>query len=224
VQKGRGEFQETVFESEVFTAYVEGTISLATDWKRCRLALKLRFDLGSGMEVVEGLLKATGGGNHQDEDGFWHYQVIGTLDKPRWRPSPSNARRAANAAKGGARPVGRPAPLDRPGIEGADEPAPRGPVNVDDGSYIPEDMGNEAAERVAEKERLKENRQKRREERRKRREELERLKEERAAERAGGGIVGGKVEEPLHVPEEDWERTNEPEVLEEVPVDEGEEE
>ncbi len=227
ISKGRGEFRDTIFESDVVTAAVEGTVSLGTEWKRCRLALKLKFDLKEGMELVEGLLKASGGGSHQDNEGYWHYQVIGTLDNPRFRASASNARRAGNAAKDSRRSAPRSATID----SGSDSPPAPSNLRESPGSGDPTDpdyaVEDRAADRAADRDRLKEQRQQRREERRKKREELVRLREDREADRAAGGLgaTGGIIDDgPQLPPEEDIERTNEPETFDEPPLEDLEEE
>lgn len=190
IVKGRGDFRETVFESDVVTAYVEGTVTLGQDWKRSRFAVRVRFklkdDLDAGFKLVAGMNAA-----HRDDDGFWHYQLNGTFERPRFRPSPAGARKS-----GGATPARRP----RNKVDGGETAEP-----LDEAEPLP-GITEPAEDPDEMRARLKEERMKRREERKRKREELQRLREERATDRQMRPPPDQIQPEPV----EDFERSNGP--------------
>lgn len=192
IVKGRADFRETVFESDVVTAYVEGTITLGQDLRRSRYAVRIRFklkdDLDAGFKLVAGM-----NGAHRDDEGYWHYQLNGTVERPRFRPSPAGARKSGSSTTS-RRPKAKGAAADEePEVVGDEEPVPGGAVTDEDPSEM--------------RARLKEERMKRREERKKKREELQRLREERAQDRATRPAPDPIDGAPI---EEDFERSNGP--------------
>ncbi len=239
IARGKAEFHDTVFEADEVQAVVEGNITLQESLMRSRLAIKLRFKL---RDDLDGLAKVAFGSNprHKDEDGWYHYQLNGTLARYRFREAAAAAGSAkrATSSRASTRTPRRMEPEDddeeddkvtRRSNPPSDQPIARKKLHEME----------DPAEIEAERERLREEREKRREERKARREELlakrrerqERLQEER--EEGGGQQVqfddNSFVRSNGAQDSEDDEEEGEDEVEEEVeeeleePVDEPEE-
>ena len=227
IGRGKAEFNDTVFEADEVQAVVEGSITLQESLMRSRLALKLRFKL---RDDLDGLAKVAFGSNpkHKDDDGWYHYQINGTLGRYRFRE-------AAGAASSSARGKGkRRKPIPRSRTYDDEEDEDTGDAKVSRRTNPPgservqrkklHEM-DDAAEIEVERERLREEREKRREERKARREELLAKRRERqerlSAERENG--TGGERVQP---DDADFVRTNNPEeeVIDEEVIEEHEEE
>ncbi|MBJ93084.1 MAG: type II secretion system protein GspN [Rickettsiales bacterium] len=210
VSRGRAEFRDTSFESEVLQFAVEGYINLNTEISRSRLALRFRFKV---RDDLDGLLKVQFGSNprHKDDRGWYHYQVNGTLQRPRLRESPAAAKRGKKRTK--PRPAAPPKSKEDPEPSAEEEE--------------PEEELREARQKELdeERERLREERAKRREERKKKREDLIRKRNEKQAQldsdenlRPATDDSQPEEEEPLRSnnPEEEEAEEEEEEAEEEV--------
>ncbi len=226
--RGKAEFRDTVFEAEQAQARIEGFVSLSQNFMRSRLSLRVKFKLA---DTFDGLMSMAVGSDptHKDKDGWYHYQINGTLQRPRLRPSPA-------AARGGRRSGGAPTrsvDIGDDDDDDDDKPGRRKPrrstSSRDDNGKIERGQltDEEQAEREAARERLREERMERREQRRKRREELMRQRRERQANTDAppepvniGTAVDGEL---LQIPPEDEFIEEEGEFLEpELEGDEGE--
>lgn len=247
IARGKAEFDKTIFEADEVQAVVEGYITLNQSLMRSRLSMKLRFKL---RDDLDGLAKVALGSNprHKDEDGWYHYQLNGTLSRPNLREG-----RAAAGSRGGKGKAERP--------KRKNNRRPRNLDKDDDDERVSRRSNKPTNEPVrrkklhemedpeeieAERQRLREERETRREERKKRREELlarrrerqERLRDERGETgqkqvfddgdfvRSNGDEEGGEEggeEEILEEPEEEiFEEEPEEEIFEEEGDFEGE--
>jgi len=124
-----------------------------------------------------------GNTRHKDDDGWYHYQVSGTLGKPRFRPSAAAARRGKRKP-----PTTRKAPSadERDEEEDASLSRSNNPNRVDRPSVSKGDREDAELQR----EQLREERAQRREERKERREEMMPKRRERQDElgQRGGSI------------------------------------
>jgi type II secretion system protein N len=211
ISRGRAEFRDTAFDSDVVQVVVEGYINLNTELPRSRLALRMRFKV---RDDLDGLLKVQFGSNprHKDTRGWYHYQVNGTLKRPRLRESPAAARR------------------------GRKEKAPKAPTTTKptaasstDNETPGEDSGSNGDLQEArrqeldeERERLREERTRRREERKDKRDELIRKRNERQAEIDSGEDSRGSPED-IVIEDEEVLRSNFKEGGEGEPAPEAEE-
>ncbi len=225
IARGKAEFVDTVFEADEVQAAVEGTITLQESLMRSRLAIKLRFKL---RDDLDGLAKVAMGSNprHKDEEGWYHYQVTGTLARYRIREAPA----AAGANRGTA--ARRPAATSRPSTMDDDDDDDEAPTRVSRRTNPPGDEPvvrkklhemEDPAEIEAERERLREEREKRREERKARREELLAKRRERQERLATDREDGGGQQVTF---DDNFVRTNRPppeEDPEEEIIDEPEE-
>lgn len=167
LSKGRAEFRNTAFESDVVQAEITGFINLRSELKRSSHALQVKFKV---REDLEGLLSVAGlkkDSRHRDKDGWFHYTVSGRLMKPRFkerrvsRPSSRTPKPSAAARDSGDED-------EEPAVKRKPRPA----ASDDEPVSRPEMGEDRKAEIEAERARLREERLKRREERRKKREEL----------------------------------------------------
>jgi type II secretion system protein N len=198
VNKGRAELRDSSLESDEVQVFAEGHVRLAKDFTRSGLSLRLKIKFRDDLDAIA---KASAGtARHRDDDGFWHYQVTGTIANPRWRESPAGARGKTST---------------RPAMRGGDYAEPGG-GDDDDATSSPRPSGNSEAisrkpmsdeDRAAQdeqRERLREERLQRREERKKKREELMRLRNERQEAVSGGGAREGLQDRvPEIVPEDE---------------------
>ncbi len=228
--RGKAELRDTEFEADEVQVVVEGFVTLSKNVMRSRLSLKVRFKL---REDLDQLAKVALGANpaHKDDDGWFHYQLNGTLQRPRFRSSPASVR----AAKRGSTPSRRSTRRDQGDDDDDDDLTPRRTAKPRTGGekITREGMSDDQrAETEEERERLREERLQRREERRQRREELMRRRRERQADLDGtrsDGRVGTTQDFELQdeVPRtnfpEDEEEELEEELEEEVPEGEFEE-
>jgi hypothetical protein len=222
--RGKAEFRDTAFEADEVQAVVEGFVTLSNNVMRSRLSLKLRFKL---RDDLDGLTKVTMGANptHKDSEGWYHYQVNGTLGRPRLRESPTSVRRGSSSSTSR-----RPGTTSRGGSGDDDDDDDvkserrdrrTGGSRTGGDKVDREPMSDsEKADLDAERARLREERLQRREDRRARREELMQRRRERQADLDGGtaGTAGvGAVD--------DIDRTNYPpggdqgEILDEEPLE-----
>lgn len=216
--KGRAEFRNTAFESDVVEATIEGFVNLRQDVLRSTLALRVKFKVRddlAGLLSVAGLKKTS---RHRDKDGWFHYQVQGRLLSPQFkerrvnRPSARKDRTPVSDGVGGDEEGGRETkrPKRKPMPAASDdEPVSRGEMSEDRKSEIEEERA-----------RLREERLKRREERRKKREELMQQRQNRAGaeDEDEEEDVPTNVVPRIQPPDmEDFDRTNDIEI-------EGEEE
>ena len=184
VSRGRAEFRNTAFDSDVVQVVVEGYINLNSELPRSRLALRMRFKV---RDDLDGLLKVQFGSNprHKDSRGWYHYQVNGTLTRPRLRESPAAARRGRKTEPKNAPSTTKPKP-----VAGAEAPAQDEEVGGEPG--LQEARRQELDE---ERERLREERARRREERKRKREDLIRKRNERQTEIDSEEEVRGSPED-----------------------------
>lgn len=207
--RGKAEFRDTEFEADEVQVVVEGFVTLSKSVMRSRLSLKVRFKL---REDLDQLAKISLGANpaHKDDDGWFHYQVNGTLQRPRFRPSPASVRAAK---RGGSSPSRRSTRADE---DDDDDMTPNRrtakPRTGGDKIERQPMSSDQRADTEEERERLREERLQRREERRERREELMRRRRERQSELDGtrsDGRVGTTT--PDFELQDDVPRTNFPE-------------
>ncbi len=218
VARGKAEFRDTVFDADEVQAAVEGYINLSKTFMRSRLALKVKFKLRPDLD---GLAKVAFGSNprHKDGDGWYHYQVNGTLERPRFRES----RAAANRGGSKSRRSSKAPAFDEDDDDDDEAPAVKRKSNRSGGKKVERkgmaDLDKDDIEE--ERQRLREERQKRREERKARREELLSKRKERQADIDSGG--GGRTKKNARNQDEDFERTNEVEDDSEEEEDDEEE-
>lgn len=181
ISRGRAEVRDTAFDSDVVQAVIEGYINLNTELPRSRLALRLRFKV---RDDLDGLLKVQFGSSpkHKDDKGWYHYQVNGTLKRPRLRESPAAARRGRKPPPQKT-PV---APIKTSSSGGDSGPGADGADSVNDARR---------QELDEERERLREERTRRREDRKQKREDLIKRRNERQAELDGEEGSGGGGED-----------------------------
>ncbi|MEE2829057.1 MAG: type II secretion system protein GspN [Myxococcota bacterium] len=187
LSRGRAEIRDTTLEADEVQAVVEGFVTLSKTFSRSRLSLKVRFKV---LDELDPLLGAVMGGNtrHKDDQGWYHYQVSGTVAQWRWRPSAASARRS------GSRSSGRSSPPSRDSQSDEEEPIERSNDRTPIERPKLNDRDRQDAEQ--ERERLREERTRRREERKARREELMKKRRERQAEigqKGADGRRGGSV-------------------------------
>jgi type II secretion system protein N len=212
MSRGRAEFRDTELQCDVVEGVVEGYMTLNPDVGRSRLALKVRFKL---RDDLDNLAKAViRNQRHKDDEGWYHYQVNGTLKRWRFKESPSAVRKPGRRS--------RPEPKAKAEVEDTEEAkSPKKDYRVTgdgrSGKVDRSSMSDEdRSELEAERERLREERMQRREERRARREELLRKRRERQEALANGeddrvrGGAGGAFADPANVVDGDtiaeWER------------------
>lgn len=218
--KGKAEFRNTAFESDVASLNVDGFINLKPNLLASTLSLRVKFKV---REDLEGLLSVGGlkkDSRHRDKDGWFHYQGQGRLTRPRFterRVARSSSSKGKGRVKNGLgeddgedepspiesrRPIRRTTP-----DEDEEEPVKRDPMSDDRRKEIEE-------QRAA----LREERIKRREERRRKREEL--LEKRRQRGETGELEDNGRI---IRRPSlnEDFERTNDVDVEVEDEGDEG---
>jgi type II secretion system protein N len=219
--KGRAEFRNTAFESDVVEATVEGFINLRKDVLRSTLALRVKFKVRddlAGLLSVAGLKKDS---RHRDNDGWFHYQVQGRLLSPQFKE------RRVNRPGSRKTPVSDGVRGDEDGGDGgrATKRPKRKPksTSADDEPISREEMSEDRKSEIEEERaRLREERLKRREERRKKREELMQQRQGRSgADEDEEEDVPTNVVPRIQPPDmEDFDRTNDIEIEGE---DEGEE-
>ncbi len=211
--KGRAEFRNTAFESDVVEATVEGFVNLRKDVLRSTLALRVKFKVRddlAGLLSVAGLKKDS---RHRDNDGWFHYQVQGRLMSPQFkerrvnRPSARKNRPASDGVRGdGDNEVREPKGTKR---------KPK-PSSSDDEPVSREEMSEERKSEIEEERaRLREERLKRREERRMKREELMQQRQNRAGaeDEDEEEDVPTNVVPRIQPPDmEDFDRTNDIEI------------
>jgi len=212
ISRGRAEFRDTAFDSDVVQAVIEGYINLNTELPRSRLALRMRFKV---RDDLDGLLKVQFGSNprHKDTRGWYHYQVNGTLKRPRLRESPAAARRGRKEAAPKAPATTKPTPADSPGSEVPEEDSSGSSGDLQEARRLELDE---------ERERLRDERARRREERKQKREDLIRKRNERQAEIDAGEDSRGSPED-IVIGDEEVLRSNFKEDGEEELSPEGEE-
>jgi len=198
ISRGRAEVRDTVFDSDVVQVVTEGYINLNTELPRSRLALRLRFKV---RDDLDGLLKVQFGSSpkHKDDKGWYHYQVNGTLNRPRLRESPAAARRGRKQA-----PAKTPVAPSK-GNAGSEDGSPG--ANGDGGSS---ESVNDARRRELdeERDRLREERTRRREDRKQKREDLIKRRNGRQSELDGEEAnLGGGEDTVIDLPDEP-RRTN----------------
>ena len=218
--RGKAEFRDTEFEADEVQVVVEGFVTLSKSALRSRLSLKVRFKL---REDLDQLAKVALGSNpaHKDGEGWFHYQVNGTVQRPRFRPSPASVR-AARSGSGSTRGVPTQDEDDDDDLTpGRRTSKPRTGGDKIERKPMSSDQREDTEE---ERERLREERLQRREERRERREELMRRRRERQADLDGGHSDGrsGTTTAPDFDLQDEVPRTNFPEG--EEPFDEEPEE
>ena len=173
--RGRAEIRNSSFEADEVQAIVEGFATLAKNPMRSRLSLKVRFKVRDDLDPLLGAV--IGSKKHKDNKGWYHYQLSGTLQKPRFRPSTSAARRNK------PRPSPRSKAVDP--ADSDDEVAP-GPssarTNNPDRVERKRASDEERIDADAQRSQLREERARRRAERKERREEMMRKRRERQAE------------------------------------------
>ena len=212
--RGKAEFRDTEFEADEVQAVVEGFVTLSKSFMRSRLSLKFRFKL---REDLDQLAKVALGANpaHKDDEGWFHYQISGTLQRPRFRPAPASAKPPRRGSSN-RRTTSRDAGDDDDDVTPRRTTRPRSGGDKIERSPMSSDQRETTDE---ERERLREERLRRREERRERREELMRRRRERQADLDSGTRSDGRVGAPTTDFElqDDIPRSN-------FPEDEGEEE
>jgi type II secretion system protein N len=183
ISRGKAEFRDTVFEADEVEIHVDGFVTLSNSFMRSRLSLQLKFKL---RDDLDGLTKMAIGANpnHKDTEGWYHYQINGTLSRPRFRESPA-------AARGGRR-SGAPTRTKRNLGDDDDDDDDRpkrssrrpgrsnrtNPDKVERSQLSPAEL----VEREEARAKMAEERVRRREERRARREELMQRRRERQQE------------------------------------------
>jgi hypothetical protein len=202
IKSGKAEFRETAFESEVVTAEVGGFITLKKRFMRSTLSLNLKFKVRPDLD---GLLKLAVGKNarHRDDQGWYHYQVLGSLARPNLRPSPIGKRGGGKARK-------PPAPRDLGDDDDDSEPRPSSRVKDRRSRYRDDAVERPAVDENRRQE-LEDRRTRLREERRARRERQRDARRKKALDRAAQ--LDPSTLEDLQ-PSDDIERVNEPEDLE----------
>ncbi len=225
INRGRAELRDTVFDSDVIQVVVEGYANLNTQLSRSRLALRLRFKV---RDDLDGLLKVQFGSNprHKDSKGWYHYQVNGTVSRPRLRESPAAARRGRKPSPAATAPASAPVAAPRAQSEPGTDPGAAG-----DSQPVGDIRRKELDE---ERERLREERTRRRDDRRNKREELIKKRNSRQADLDSEEGSPGTGEDTI-IDDEELRRSNfkegegegeeeEPEGEEEEPEGESEEE
>jgi type II secretion system protein N len=180
--RGRAELRDTSLEADELQAVVEGFVTLSKNIERSRLSLKLRFAVRDDLDpLVNGAMM--GNTRHKDEDGWYHYQVSGTLAKPRFRPSAAAARRGKRSP---TKPRKEPADLGEDDTR--DEPQP---TRTNDSGLIerPSVSKSDREDADSRREQLREERARRREERKERREEMMRKRRERQDDLGASGAA-----------------------------------
>lgn len=180
LSRGRAEIRDTSLEADELQAVTEGFVTLSKDIERSRLSLKLRFKVRDDLDpLVNGAMM--GNTRHKDESGWYHYQVSGTLAKPRFRPSAAAARR-------GKRSPTKPRAASNRNAEDdiGDESEPR-QTNTSGRIERPSVTKEDRDDSDSRREQLREERAQRRQERKERREEMMRKRKERQEELGSQG-------------------------------------
>jgi hypothetical protein len=183
LSRGRAEIRDTSLEADEVQAVVEGFVTLSKNLERSRLSLKLRFKVREDIDpIVNGAMM--GNTRHKDGEGWYHYQVSGTLSKPRFRPSVAAARRGKRKPT-----VPRAAPS---ASSDEDEAGDHDPVRSNNRDRIERNPISQEDREDAEvqREQLREERARRREERKLRREEMMRKRRDRQDELGRSGARG----------------------------------
>ncbi|MCB9793447.1 MAG: type II secretion system protein GspN [Alphaproteobacteria bacterium] len=174
VENGRAEVRHGTFVSDTLSAEVDGQITLNESFGRSRLNLTIDVKLGDELDTLAKL--APGVKDARDDDGVYHFNCLGTVERPSCRPKSSRRTPPARGATRGASTLG--SPLDG-GVDEGDDLARRLPGgeldNPDD------DVARRREERLAE----------RRDRIRKRREERLAAQDEREI---GGPGAGDDIE------------------------------
>ncbi len=211
IKSGKAEFRDTSFESEVVTAEVGGFITLKKKFMRSTLSLNVKFKV---RDNLDSLLQLAVGKDprHRDDEGWYHYQILGNLKRPNVRPSPIKRR--------GSAPAPRPPVADTGDDDDDDDSEPRTKRRVKDRRAR---GGDDAIERPAaddeRRKELEERRTKLREERRARRERQREARRKRALDRAAQLDPNALEDiEPIQ-PGDDIERVNEPDLPEDLEID-----
>ncbi len=211
IKSGRAEFRDTSFESDVASAEVGGFITLKKRLMRSTLSLNLKFKV---KPELDGLVKLAVGknANHRDEEGWYHYQVLGNLAKPRLRPSPIGNKRGTSKPR-------RPLAALPENDDDDSEPQPtrssvkdrrvRGAGGAVERPGVDDDRRRE----------LEERRSRLREERRERRDRQREARRRKALDRAAK-LDPQTVEdiEPIP-PADDFERVNERDLPEDIEIE-----
>jgi len=194
LSRGRAEIRETSLEADEIQAIVEGFITLSKNVERSRLSIKLRFKVREDIDpLVNGAMM--GNTRHKDDDGWYHYQLSGTLGKTRFRPSPAAAR------KGKRKPSKR-----TPTVSSSDD-------DSEDGAQVRSNENNGRVERSSisstdrksqetQRDQLREERTRRRQERKEKREEMMRKRRERQDELKQGNAGIATDNEAFAIPDD----------------------
>lgn len=159
VDKGKLNFEETKFVSDVVEADVEGYVMLNQNFRRSRMSLKVRFKLRDDLDALAKV--AMGNANHRTDDGFYHYLATGTFENPRWREDRAAARRSQFKNRKGPKDAVRAASGD----DDDDAPTAR--------------RGSEPLDDEARQKRMEELERRREDARQRREERLQRIRENR---------------------------------------------
>jgi len=210
--KGKAEFRNTAFESDVVSLNVDGFINLKPNLLASTLSLRVKFKMREDYEGTLSMFGLKKDSKHRDKDGWFHYQGQGRLTRPRFTER-RVARSSSSKGKGRTKDVADDDGDEPPSIESRrpnrrtrtaqpdedeEEPVKRDPMSDDRRKEIEE-------QRAA----LREERIKRREERRRKREEL--LQKRRERGETGELEDNGRI---IRRPSlnEDFERTNDVDV------------
>jgi type II secretion system protein N len=180
--RGRAELRDTSLEADEVQAVVEGFVTLSKNIERSRLSLKLRFAVRDDLDpLVNGAMM--GNTRHKDDDGWYHYQISGTLAKPRFRPSAAAARRGKRSP---AKPRKQSEDIDEDDTRDGPQP-----TRTNDSGRIerPSVSNSDREDADSRREQLREERARRREERKERREEMMRKRRERQEELGVSGAA-----------------------------------
>ena len=180
LSRGRAEIRDTALEADEIQAVIEGFATLSKNIERSRLSIKLRFKV---REDLDPLVNAAMMGNtrHKADDGWYHYQISGTLAKPRFRPSPAAARRGKRSPA-----KSRTSSSDREQNDLNDEVESR-QTNTSGRIERPSVTKEDRDDSESRREQLRDERTRRRKERKERREEMMRKRKERQEELGGQG-------------------------------------
>lgn len=208
IKSGKAEFRDTAFESEVASAEVGGFVTLRKNLMRSNLSLNVKFRVKA---EFDNLLSMAVGKNprHKDDEGWYHYQILGTLVRPRPKAAPIGGRGKASK---------RTPPPSLPPQNDDDDDEPKSRVN-DRRSRKTGDAVDRSSVGDDKRRELEERRERLREERRARRERQREARRQRALERASQ-IDPNALEDiqPQGLPD-DFERTNEPALPDDVEVE-----
>ena len=179
LSRGRAEIRDTSLEADELQAVAEGFITLSKNIERSRLSLKLRFKVRDDLDpLVNGAMM--GSTRHKDKNGWYHYQVSGTLAKPRFRPSAAAARR-------GKRSPAKPRASSNTGDDELGDEIESQQTNTSGQIQRPSVTKEDRDDSDGRRDQLREERARRRQERKERREEMMRKRKERQEELGGAG-------------------------------------